>query len=99
MAHAHAQPRVVILRDRRPRVRRFQAYAELDSHGSPAGDGKRVESNVKPKRRGGDVIAWVIVFRVNVGARPYFDLDLVYRARGRCGEGGRASYAFGIARK
>jgi hypothetical protein len=96
VAHPHARPRLVILRDRRPRVLRFRAHAELDNNGFTQGHGKHVTSRVRPKRRNGDVVAWAIVFRVNVGARPYFDLDLGFRPRGRCDEGGGGSYAFGI---
>jgi hypothetical protein len=96
VAHPHAKPRVVILRDRRPRVLSFRAYAELDSNGLTNSDGKRVASDVEPRLRNGNVVAWVIAFRVNVAVRPYFDLDLGFRPRGRCDEGGSASYAFGI---
>jgi hypothetical protein len=99
VAHPHARPRVVILRDRRPRVLRFRAYAELDNHGFAKGHGQHVQSDVKPKRRSGEVTGWVIVFRVNVAARRYFDLDLGFRPRGRCDEGGGGSYAFGIGLK
>jgi hypothetical protein len=98
VAHPHAQPRIAILRDRRPRVRGFRAYAELNENGFAKGHGKPIEFRVRPKRRNGKVAGWRIVFRVNVAARPYFDVRLNYkRRRGPCHEGGGASYAFGIA--
>jgi hypothetical protein len=80
------------------RVRGFRAYAELNENGFAKGHGKPVEFRLRPKRRNGKVAGWVIVFRVNLAARRYFDVRLKYkRRRGPCHEGGRASYAFGIA--
>jgi hypothetical protein len=99
VAHDHARPRVVFLRDRRPRVERFRAYAELDGAGQPAGDGRHVGSTVRAKRKNGEVIGWAIRFRVNVARRPYFDLDVDFPPRGNCNAGGEASYAFGIGRE
>ena len=99
LPHRHARPRVVFLRDRRPHVSRFRAYSEIGDGGTPVGRGKRVRSVVRPKRRRGEVVGWAIAFRVDVVARPYFDLDVSFRPRGRCGEGGSGSYSFGLERE
>ena len=98
VAHRHARPQVVFLRDRRPRVTRFRAYRRISRSGLPAGRGQRVASTVRPRRRDGEVTGWRVKFRVDVVARPYFDLHVSFRPRGRCSEGGAASYAFGIER-
>jgi hypothetical protein len=97
--HRHARPRVVFLRDREPRVERFRAYSEIGDEGTPEGSGRRVRSQVQPKRRGGEIVAWAIRFRVDVVDRPYFDLDVSFQPRGRCREGGSGSYSFGLERE
>jgi hypothetical protein len=97
--HRHAQPRVVFLGDRRPRVARFHAYSEISGEGTPEGKGKRVRFQVGPKRRRGEIVGWAIRFGVDVVDRPYFNLKVSFRPRGRCREGGNASYAFGLQRE
>jgi hypothetical protein len=97
--HRHSQPRVVFLGNRRPRVARFHAYSEISDEGTPEGKGKRVRFQVEPKRHGGETIGWAIRFRVDVVERPYFNLKVSFRPRGRCREGGNGSYAFGLERE
>lgn len=101
VAHRHARPRVVFLRDRKPRVTRFRAYRKLNRSGLPAGEGERVASAIRPKREDGEIVAWKVRFHVDVVERPYFDLDVRFPLRrlGGCPEGGNASYAFGIERR
>lgn len=99
VAHRHARPRIVLRRDRRPRVVRFRAYSQLDAQGYPVGHGRRVNSRLRPKRSGGEIVAWALRFRVDVAERPYFDARLRWPGRGRCRSGGEASYSFGIARE
>ena len=99
--HRHGKPRVVLHRDRRPRIEDFRAHRALTGHGSVAGRGKRVRARLFERRRGGEVVAWVIAFRVDVVDRPYFRLELRYPERGSasCPSGGYADYGFGIARE
>lgn len=99
VAHRHARPQVVFLRDRRPRVTRFRAYRKLNRFGTPDGRGQRVAPTIRPKRRDGEIVGWRVRFRVDVVERPYFDLDVSFRPRGECSEGGAASYAFGLKRE
>ena len=95
--HSHAHPRILFLRDRRPRVRSFRAHHRLNTKtGHTAGRGKRVRFRVEPKLEGGEVVSWVVPFRVNVAGRPYFNLSVSYPGRGRCNEGGSATYDFRI---
>jgi hypothetical protein len=98
LAHRHARPRVVFLRDRRPKVRQLLSYVRVDAKGRPVGAARLVETDVRPRRRSGKVVAWAVQFRVDVRTRPYFRLDVTFpRRSARCHEGGRASYGFGFA--
>lgn len=94
-------PMIVVSGSRKPAVRRFHAYSQLDQDGFAKGRGKRVTREVKPL--GGDFdrpAAWGITFKVNTEKRRYFDLALGFRDRtgGECNEGGDAWYSFGVGR-
>ena len=98
----HARPTIVFLRDQRPRIRYFRAYSKLGHDPRwPAGDGKRVRARIGRLREGGEVVAWVIRFRVEVVRFRYFDLNVRFESTGGhpgCRETGDASYAFGLRR-
>jgi hypothetical protein len=95
--HRHARPRLLFLRDRKPRVRRVRAYTDVGRKGAPQGAAARLSAQVAPIRRRREVRAWVVSFRVDASERPYVRVDVGFPRRpGPCSEGGNASYGFGF---
>lgn len=97
VSHRHAQPRIAVMRDRKPQVG-LRSFESLGRDGYVKGHGRRVRFDLDRVRRRG-AVEWLIRFRVDVDERPYFLMALGWPEQGRCRTGGSAHYAFAIGRR
>ena len=69
---AESKPHVRILKRQRPDTFCITAYPKVDENGTPGGQGRLLQSSLKPIIQDGQTVAWDAVFYVNQPARDYY---------------------------
>jgi hypothetical protein len=69
---AESKLRVRILKRQRPDTFSITAYPKVDENGTPGGQGRLLQSSLKPIIQDGQTVAWDVIFYVNRPLRDYY---------------------------
>ena len=78
------QLRIGFRKDQKPEVVRLRDYNAVTPEDAPAGDGQEVDFRLRPKRKGGDVVGWRVLFKRGEPGDHYLYMFVRWEGRHRC---------------
>jgi hypothetical protein len=100
IASRRARPRLVLHKRARPEEVRITGYRRL-GESLPAGSGRNYRARLGPRRRAGEIVAWVARPRISVKHRLFLTLFAAWSDRSGClpdGPEDSAYWSFGLRR-
>ena len=95
--HLHARPRIVLHDRARPRQVILRTSGRLREAGYLLAP-NRLDTELQPRRRGGETVAWVVKFAIKVPLVRYVDAFVAWPDAGRCRGDRLASFDFKLKR-